>query len=112
MFKGGGLGDIMQQAQQMQAKAQAMQEEIANTEVVGEAGAGLIKVTMNGRHDVTRVNVDPDVLTEEKHLLEDLLAAAVNDAVRRVEKIREEKMADMMSGLPLPPGFKLPFGGL
>ena len=89
MFKGDGLGDLMQQAQQMQAKAQALQEEIANTEVLGEAGAGLVKVSMNGRHDVIAVTVDPDVLTEEKSMLEDLLAAAVNDAVRRVEAVRE-----------------------
>ncbi len=112
MFKRDGLGDLMQQAQQMQAKAQALQEEIANTEVLGEAGAGLVKVSMNGRHDVIAVTVDPDVLTEEKSMLEDLLAAAVNDAVRRVEAVREEKMADMMSGMPLPPGFKMPFGNL
>ena len=108
-FKG-GLGDIMAQAQQMQQKAAAIQEEIANTEVVGEAGAGLVTVKMNGRHDVTGVSVDPDVLSEDKSMLEDILAAAVNDAVRRVEAVREEKMADMMSGLPLPPGFKMPFG--
>lgn len=108
-FKG-GLGDIMAQAQQMQQKAQAIQEEIANTEVVGEAGAGLVRVNMNGRHDVTGVNIDQDVLGEDKSMLEDLLAAAVNDAVRRVEAVREEKMADIMSGLPLPPGFKMPFG--
>ena len=108
-FKG-GLGDIMVQAQEMQQKAQTIQAEIANTEVVGEAGAGLVKVNMNGRHDVTRVTVDPDVLQEDKTMLEDLLAAAVNDAVRKVESVREEKMADMMSGLPLPPGFKMPFG--
>ncbi|MBF68269.1 MAG: YbaB/EbfC family nucleoid-associated protein [Gammaproteobacteria bacterium] len=108
-FKG-GLGDIMAQAQQMQQKAQAIQEEIANAEVLGEAGAGLVTVNMNGRHDVIRVTVDPDVLAEDKSMLEDLLAAAVNDAVRRVEAMREEKMADVMSGLPVPSGFKMPFG--
>tara|TARA_B100000519_G_scaffold127157_1_gene109731 strand:- start:612 stop:947 length:336 start_codon:yes stop_codon:yes gene_type:complete len=105
-----GLGDIMAQAQQMQQKAQAIQEEIANAEVLGEAGAGLVTVNMNGRHDVIRVTVDPDVLAEDKSMLEDLLAAAVNDAVRRVEAMREEKMADVMSGLPVPSGFKMPFG--
>jgi DNA-binding YbaB/EbfC family protein len=108
-FKG-GLGDILAQAQQMQQKAQAIQEEIANAEVLGEAGAGLVTVNMNGRHDVIRVTVDPDVLAEDKSMLEDLLAAAVNDAVRRVEAMREEKMADVMSGLPVPSGFKMPFG--
>ena len=105
-----GLGDIMAQAQQMQQKAQAIQEEIANAEVLGEAGAGLVTVNMNGRHDVIRVTVDPDVLAEDKSMLEDLLAAAVNDAVRRVEAMREEKLADVMAGLPVPAGFKMPFG--
>ncbi|MEL7044266.1 MAG: YbaB/EbfC family nucleoid-associated protein [Pseudomonadota bacterium] len=105
----GGIGDIMQQAQKMQAELAKVQEEIASREVVGEAGAGLVKVTMNGRHDVRRVEIDPGVLSEEKVVLEDLLAAAVNDAVRRVESANQEAMQKATGGLGLPPGFKLPF---
>lgn len=105
----GGLGDIMQQAQKMQAEMQRAQEALAEQEVVGEAGAGLVKVTMTGRHDVRRVDIDPSVMSEEKSVLEDLLAAAVNDAVRRVESANREAMKDLTGGLPLPPGFKLPF---
>ena len=105
----GGLGDLMKQAQQMQEKLQKAQEEIANTEVVGEAGAGLIKVTMTGRHDVKRVNIDDSLLTEEKEILEDLLAAAVNDAVRKVESNQQNRMSELTSGIPMPPGFKFPF---
>ncbi len=105
----GGIGDIMQQAQKMQAELAKVQEEIASREVVGEAGAGLVKVTMTGRHDVRRVEIDPSVLGEEKVVLEDLLAAAVNDAVRRVETANQEAMQKATGGLGLPPGFKLPF---
>lgn len=105
----GGLGDLMQQAQKMQADMQKAQEELAAKEVTGEAGAGLIKVTMNGRHDVRGVEIDPMVLTEEKSVLEDLLAAAVNDAVRRVEAQNKEAMSTLAGGLSLPPGFKFPF---
>ena len=105
----GGIGDIMQQAQKMQAELARVQEEIASREVVGEAGAGLVKVTMTGRHDVRRVEIDPSVLGEEKVVLEDLLAAAVNDAVRRVETANQEAMQKATGGLGLPPGFKLPF---
>jgi DNA-binding YbaB/EbfC family protein len=105
----GGLGDIMQQAQKMQAEMQRAQEALAEQEVVGESGAGLVKVTMTGRHDVRRVDIDPSVMTEEKAVLEDLLAAAVNDAVRRVERANSEAMKDLAGGLPLPAGFKLPF---
>lgn len=109
MFKGGGLGDLMKQAQEMQSKMQAVQAEIESLKVVGEAGAGLVKVTMNGRHDVTAVDIDPLVLGEEKAILEDLLAAAVNDAVRRVEAQNREKMAEVTAGMSLPPGMKMPF---
>ena len=105
----GGMGNLMKQAQEMQEKMQKIQEEIAETEVTGEAGAGMIKVTMNGRHDVSRVNVDPSVMEEDKELLEDLLAAAVNDAVRKVETSSKAKMEEVTSGLNLPPGFKMPF---
>lgn len=105
----GGLGDIMQQAQKMQAELAKAQQAVARREVVGEAGAGLVRVTMNGRHDVRRVEIDPSVLAEDKVVLEDLLAAAVNDAVRRVETANREAMQELTGGLSLPPGFKFPF---
>lgn len=108
MFKG-GMGNLMQQAQEMQEKMQRIQEEIARTEVSGEAGAGMIKVTMNGRHDVSKVDIDPSILEEDKEMLEDLLAAAVNDAVRKVEASSKAKMEEATAGLNLPPGFKMPF---
>ena len=101
------MNNLMQQAQAMQEKMQKMQEEIANAEVTGEAGAGMVKVTMNGRHDVRRVELDPSLMNEDKEMLEDLLAAAVNDAVRRVEAQQQEKMQGLTAGMPLPPGFKL-----
>ncbi len=105
-----GLDGLMKQARQMQEKFQKMQEDVANTEVVGESGAGMVKVTMTGRHDVRRVDIDPGLLTEEKTLLEDLVAAAMNDAVRRVEANQKDKMSEVTAGIPLPPGFKFPFG--
>ncbi|GGX82831.1 nucleoid-associated protein [Litchfieldella qijiaojingensis] len=105
----GGMGNLMKQAQEMQEKMQRVQEEVAHAEVTGEAGAGMIKVTMNGRHDVSRVEIDPSVMEEDKELLEDLLAAAVNDAVRKVEANSRAKMEEVTSGLNLPPGFKMPF---
>ena len=105
----GGLGDLMQQAQEMQSKMQSMQDELANKEVHGESGAGLVKITMTGRHDVKRVEIDPSLMTEDKEVLEDLIAAALNDAVRRVEKNQKDKMSNLTAGMPLPPGFKLPF---
>ncbi len=105
----GNLQDLMQQAQKMQADVQKVQEEMANAEVRGEAGAGLVTVTMNGRHDVKRVAIDDSVLSEDKEVLEDLLAAAVNDAVRKVEARNREAMAGLAGGLNLPAGFKLPF---
>lgn len=106
---GNGLGDLMKQAQQMQERMQQMQQEVANAEVNGESGAGLIKVTMTGRHDVRKVSIDSSLMSEDKEILEDLLAAAVNDAVRRVEKQQQEKMSELTAGIPLPPGFKFPF---
>ncbi|WP_163559020.1 YbaB/EbfC family nucleoid-associated protein [Halomonas sp. NO4] len=105
----GGMGNLMKQAQEMQEKMQQAQEEVAKAEVTGEAGAGMIKVTMNGRHDVSKVDIDPSVMEEDKELLEDLLAAAVNDAVRKVEANTKEKMEEATAGLNLPPGFKMPF---
>ncbi|WP_439133675.1 YbaB/EbfC family nucleoid-associated protein [Pseudomaricurvus sp.] len=104
-----GIGDLMKQAQEMQANMQKMQEELAEAEVQGESGAGLVKVTMTGRHDVKAVDIDPSLLTEDKEILEDLLAAAVNDAVRKVEANTKDKMGDLTSGMQMPPGFKMPF---
>ena len=103
-----GLGNIMKQAQQMQEKMQKAQQELANMEVTGKSGGGLVSVLMTGRHDVKRVNIDESVM-DDKEMLEDLLAAAVNDAVRQVEKKSQEQMSGMGAGLNLPPGFKLPF---
>ncbi len=109
MFGKGGMGELMKQAQQMQEKMQQMQEEAANQKVTGEAGAGMVKVTMNGRHDVSAVSIDDSLMTEDKEMLEDLLAAAVNDAVRRVEEATQAKMSEMTGGMQMPPGFKMPF---
>jgi len=103
------FGDLMKQAQEMQERMQKMQEELANAEVTGESGAGLVKVTMTGRHDVKQVQVDDSLLQEDKEVLEDLLAAAVNDAVRRVEETNKDKMSGLASGINLPSGFKFPF---
>jgi nucleoid-associated protein EbfC len=104
-----GLNDLMKQAQEMQAKMQKMQDDMANAEVQGESGAGLVKVTMTGRHDVRNVSIDGSLMSEDKEILEDLLAAAVNDAVRRVEQSTQEQMKQMTGGLQMPPGFKMPF---
>ncbi|MEH6356746.1 MAG: YbaB/EbfC family nucleoid-associated protein [Marinobacter sp.] len=103
------MGELMKKAQKMQENMQKAQEEIAKAEVTGESGAGLVKVVMNGRHDVRKVDIDSSLMSEEKDILEDLLAAAVNDAVRRVEANQKDKMSGMMSGMGLPPGFKMPF---
>jgi len=105
----GGMGNLMQQAQKMQEKMQKMQEEVANMEVQGESGAGMVKVTMTGRHDVKRVELDDSLLKEDKEILEDLIAAAMNDAVRKVEEKSSSGMSGLTDGLNLPPGFKLPF---
>ena len=106
MFGKGGLGNLMKQAQQMQEKMQKMQEEIAQLEVTGESGAGLVKVTINGAHNCRRVEI---LLEDDKEMLEDLVAAAFNDAARRIEETQKEKMASVSSGMQLPPGFKMPF---
>jgi nucleoid-associated protein EbfC len=105
----GGLGGLMKQAQQMQENMRKAQEELATIEVEGQAGAGMVKVTMTCRHDVKRVVIDPSLFSDDKDMLEDLVAAAVNDAVRRVEATTQEKMAGFTAGLQLPPGMKLPF---
>lgn len=104
-----GLGDLMKQAQAMQENMQKMQENLANQEVCGESGAGMVKVTMTGRHDVKNVDISQELLTEDKEILEDLLAAAVNDAVRKVEQANKDMMGEMTSGMQMPPGFKMPF---
>ena len=103
------LAGLMKQAQQMQDNMKRAQDELALTEVEGHSGAGLVKVVMTCRHDVKRVTIDPSLLAEDRDMLEDLVTAAMNDAVRRVESTTTEKMSGLTSGLPLPPGFKLPF---
>ncbi len=103
------LAGLMKQAQQMQDNMKRVQEELASVEVEGQSGAGLVKVVMTCRHDVKRVSVDPSLLSDDKDMLEDLIAAAFNDAVRRVETTTQEKMGGFAAGLQLPPGFKLPF---
>jgi DNA-binding YbaB/EbfC family protein len=105
----GGIGNLMKQAQLVQENMKKLQEQLAVMEMEGQAGSGLVKIVMTGRHEVKRVIIDPKLLTEDKDLLEDLVAAAVNDAVRRVEATTQEKMAAATAGLPLPPGMKLPF---
>lgn len=104
-----GLGGLMKQAQEMQEKMQKAQEEVANIEVTGLAGAGLVKILMTGRHDVRKVEISDELFNEDKEILEDLIAAAVNDAVRKVEIESKDKMSSVTSGIPLPPGFKMPF---
>lgn len=108
----GQLAGLMKQAQQMQENMQKMQAQLASVEVEGQAGAGMVKVTMNCHYGVRRVAIDDSMLKDassDKEMLEDLIAAAMNDAVRRVEATRQEKMAGMTAGMPMPPGFKLPF---
>ncbi|MFO1379589.1 MAG: YbaB/EbfC family nucleoid-associated protein [Chitinivorax sp.] len=105
----GGLGNLMKQAQQMQDNMKKMQDSLGSVEVEGQAGAGMVKVVMTCHHDVKRVTIDPSLMGEDKEMLEDLLAAAVNDANRRVETTVQEKMAGFTNGMGLPPGFKLPF---
>lgn len=100
----GGLGNLMKQAQQMQANMEKAQQELANIEVTGQAGGGMVQIIMTGKHDVKRVNIEQALFEDDKDMLEDLIAAAVNDAVRQVEKTTQERMSTM-----LPPGMKLPF---
>jgi len=105
----GQLAGLMKQAQQMQENMKRLQEELAALEVEGQSGAGLVRVVMTCRHDVKRVAIDPSLLSDDKDMLEDLIAAAFNDAVRKVEATTQERMSSITSGLPLPPGMKLPF---
>jgi DNA-binding YbaB/EbfC family protein len=102
------ITDLMKQAQAMQAELQKAQEEMARAEATGESGAGLVTVVMTGRHDVKRVSIDDSVMSEDKEVLEDLLAAAVNDAVRKIEARNRDAMSGLASGINLPAGFKLP----
>ena len=105
----GQLAGLMKQAQEMQENLKKAQEESAAMEIEGQAGAGMVKVVMTGRHDVKRITIDPSLMGDDKEMLEDLVAAAVNDAVRKVETTTQEKMSGLSAGLPLPPGMKLPF---
>jgi hypothetical protein len=105
----GGLGDMMKKAQEMQENMQKAQRELASKEVTGEAGGGLVSVVMRGTHEVNRVSIDRTLLGEDVDMLEDLIAAAINDAVHKVEKTNQAAMQEMTAGLNLPPGFKLPF---
>ena len=102
-----GMGDMMKQAKAMQEKMAKAQEQVAALEVTGESGAGLVRIQMTGRHDVRAVTIDPALMSEDREVLEDLIAAAVNDAVRRVEGEQKALMAEVTTGLPLPPGMKL-----
>lgn len=105
----GGLGNLMKQAQKMQENMQKAQEDLANMEVEGQSGGGMVTVIMTGRHDVKRVSIDNSLMQDDKEMLEDLVAAAINDAVRKIEHETKEKMSGMAGGLSLPPGMKLPF---
>ena len=103
------LAGLMKQAQQMQDNLKRAQEELAQMEVEGVSGAGLVKVTMTCKHDVRRITIDPSLLADDKDMLEDLVAAAFNDGVRRADEVSQEKMGKLTAGMPLPPGMKLPF---
>ena len=105
----GNINQLMRQAQAMQANMQKVQDEIASLEVIGEAGGGMVKVTMTGKHEVRAVAIEPAVIGEDREMLEDLVAAAINDAVHKVEARVQEKMSSVTAGLQLPPGMKLPF---
>jgi DNA-binding YbaB/EbfC family protein len=108
MFKG-GMGNMMKQAQQMQEKMKQAQDELATLEVTGESGAGLVKVIMSCNHNVRRIDIDVSLMEDDKEMIEDLVAAATNDAVRRVAEMSKEKMGSVTGGMNLPPGFKMPF---
>jgi DNA-binding YbaB/EbfC family protein len=103
------LAGLMQQAQKMQENMKRLQDELASVEVEGQSGAGLVKVTLTCKFKARRVSIDPSLLGEDRDMLEDLVAAAFNDAVRRAEEASQERMAALTAGMPLPPGFKMPF---
>ena len=107
----GGIGNLMKQAQAMQAAMQKAQAEIASLEVTGESGGGMVKVTLNGRHEARRVTIDATVPLDDREMLEDLIAAAINDAAQRIDAETQKRMSGVMGGMQLPPGMKLPFGG-
>jgi DNA-binding YbaB/EbfC family protein len=104
-----GLGSLLKQAQKMQEEMQQAQARLAQEETVGEAGGGLVKITMTGQHQVKRVEIDPSLMTDDKEMLEDLITAAINSATQRIAEKVKENMAELTAGLPLPPGMKLPF---
>ena len=103
------LGNIMQQAQKMQEDMQKMQEDLSAMEVLGESGGGMVSVLMTGKREVRKVNIDNSLVGDDKDMLEDLVAAAINDAVHKVAQMKKEKMTDITAGIPMPPGFKMPF---
>src|SRR5438094_2650045 len=103
------IAGLMRQAQQIQENMRKLQDELASVEVEGQSGAGMVKVTMTCRHDVKRVSIDPSLLADDKDMLEDLVAAAFNDGIRRAEEVSQEKMGKLTAGMPLPPGMKFPF---
>lgn len=105
----GNIGNLLKQAQAMQENMQKAQAEIAQITVTGESGGGMVKVTMNGKHQVTRVQIEPAVASDDREMLEDLVAAAINDATHRIEVAVQQKMSGLMAGMQLPPGMKLPF---
>lgn len=105
----GGIGNMLKQAQKMQQELAESQERLAQEEVTGESGGGMVKITMTGKYEVRQVEIDPSVIGDDKEMLEDLIAAATNDAVQRVSEKQKESMANLTAGLPLPPGMKLPF---
>jgi hypothetical protein len=105
----GGLGGMLKQAQKLQEEFKQKQESLAQEEVTGEAGAGMVRITMTGKHEVKRVEIDPSLLSDDKEMLEDLVAAACNDAAHRIDASTKERMAGVTAGLNLPPGMKLPF---
>ena len=109
MFNKGQLAGLMKQAQAMQESVKKAQDDLAFVEVTAESGNGLVKVTMTCKHDVKRIEIDPSLLADDKDMLEDLLAAAFNDGVRRAEALSQEKMGKLTAGMPLPPGMKFPF---
>lgn len=105
----GGLGGLVKQAQKMQEELKKAQEELATMEVTGQSGGGLVSVVMTGRHDVRRVSIDSSLLADDKDMLEDLIAAAINDAVRKIDEQTQQRMSNVAGGIQLPPGMKLPF---
>lgn len=103
------LAGLMQQAQKMQDDMKRLQEELENMEIQGESGAGLVTIVMTGKREVRKVTIDPSLVNDDKDMLEDLVAAAINDAVRKVGKLKKEKMSEVTAGIPIPPGFQMPF---